>query len=81
MVARVGPLPALGWEVLAKIEGIIDKLIEDSGEITERELEMIVERIEGERSEMSEERCEMSEVRTERTSTDYTDSTDCRGKE
>ena len=80
LVARVGSLAGLDWEAMAGVERSIDGLLEQCGEITERELEVLALAIEEERDEKSDERCEMSEVRTEteRTSTDYTD---CRGKE
>lgn len=51
IVARVGSLAGLDWEAMAALERTIDGLLEESGEITERELEMIAEGIEGEREE------------------------------
>ena len=51
LVARVGSLAGLDWEALAGLERSIDGLLEQCGEITERELEVLALAIEQERGE------------------------------
>lgn len=46
LVARCGSLAGLDWEAMANLERSIDGLLEQCGEITGRELEMLAEAIE-----------------------------------